>query len=175
MVATVTNTFAIVEVALTSIITLLALIYSLPILCVRRFHHRNNMFTLNVCWTTILCALVYGVVFIRPLLGQASVHFISENPWLIVLQIFIGASLMLSFVLVAFHRCCSIVFHRIRFFRTKQWVMVCLAGEWTLAATICIPFLVDPKKVRLVSTRPSMSIAYLLEYRLAVGTIPRIR
>ena len=175
MVTSVANTFAIVQIVLATMIALFAFIYSLPILCIHRFHHRNNVFTLNVCLTTILCAVTYGVIFIRPLLGYPSVHFIREQPWFIVVQVFLGTSLMLSFVLVAFHRCCSIVFQQKRFFRTKQWVMVCLAGEWTLAAMICIPFFVDPKKVRLALMCPSVNIVHLLEYRLAVGTISRVR
>ena len=175
MVTKVANIFAIVEVALAAIIALFALVYSLPILCVRRFHHRNNIFTLNVCLTSIICAAVYGIVFIRPLLGYEFMNFVTHLPWLMVMQTLIGCSVMLSFVLVAFHRCCSIVCHSVRFFRTKRWVMVCLAGEWVLAAIICLPFLVDPKKVRLVSIRASLNIVFVLELRPAMGASLRVR
>ena len=155
--------FTIVILALGMIIALFAFIYSLPILCLPRFHHRNNIFTLNVCLTTILSVVVYTVFFMWPLLSRTSVHLIREQPWLIVVRVLVATSLMLSFVLVAFHRCCSIVFHQTRFFRTKQWVMVCLAGEWILAIIICIPFLVDPDEVRLIRMRLSSNIVHLLE------------
>ena len=36
------------ETVLLVMIALLALVYALPILCIRRFRHRNNIFTLNV-------------------------------------------------------------------------------------------------------------------------------
>ena len=142
---------SIVEIIIVSITVLLSLTYSLPIIIVRRFQHRNNVFTLNVCLTTILCSVVYGITVISPLLDDAYLHFIHSRPWLFSIQNIAGVSLLLSFGLVAVHRCCSIVYHQNRFFRTKQWVMACLGGQWILATLICIPVLIHWRWVRLVS------------------------
>ena len=140
--------FTLVQIVLAAITILAALIYSLPIVCIRRFHHRNNIFTLNVCLTMMLCCVVYAFILVLSLLPGPSRH----GRWLTVLKTEIEVSVVVSFVLVSVHRCCSIVYHRNKFFRSKQWVMACLAGEWILASIICVPFVVKSKSVRHAST-----------------------
>ena len=131
------------------IIAILALIYSLPILCIRRFQHRNNIFALNVCVTTILTCIGYALLFLAPLGGKAYKSFISASLWLIILQFLVAGSMVFSFVLVALHRCCSILYPRKRFFRSKQWVVVCLISQWIVASILCTPVFINPKHVRL--------------------------
>ena len=166
MATTLAVTLSIVETILASITVLFSLIYSLSILLIRRFQHRNNIFTLNVCLTTILCSAVYGITFVGPLFGDAYLQSVHSSRWIISIQALIGVSLLLSFGLVAFHRCCSIVYHQNRFFRTQQWVMVCLTSQWILATIICIPVLIRPSSVRLVATPMLRNISSLLSTRV---------
>jgi hypothetical protein len=49
--------FAIFQTILFLIIIISACIYSIPIICIRRFRHNNNIFTVNVCLATILNCL----------------------------------------------------------------------------------------------------------------------
>ena len=139
--------FSIVHATLLGSVALVALIYSLPILYVRRLQHRNNIFTLNVCLSTILCCLVYGTT-LSPLRSSYSfANFIIVNPCATILQALLGIAPIMSLVLVALHRCCSIVYHQKKFFRSKQWVVACLGGQWILSIILCLPFLIDPKQV----------------------------
>ena len=166
MVTQLAVTLSIVEIILAAITVLLSLTYSLPILCIRRFQHHNNIFTLNVCLTTILCSIVYGISFVWPLFGDAYLQSIHRNRWLSNIQTLVGASLLLSFGLVAFHRCCSIVYYQNRFFRTKQWVMVCLASQWILATLISFPVFIHLSPVRLVSIHRPRNRTSLLSTRM---------
>ena len=98
--------FNIVITTLYSIVALLALIYSLPILCIRRFQHRNNIFTLNVCLTTTFTCLLWLPTAISPLFGSSREIFVQIFPWLYVLQAASDMAIPYSLVLVSFHRCC---------------------------------------------------------------------
>ena len=148
--------FGIVQAILLVVIAVLALIYSLPILCIRRFQHRNNIFALNVCLTAIAACIVCTLVTAVPSLSSAFKHFTVAHSWLSSVQASIGLSMILSFVLVALHRCCSILYHQQWFFRSKQWVMICLVSQWVVASIASIPHFVSSLQVRLVAVELSL-------------------
>ena len=147
--------FAIVQAILLVVIALLALVYSLPILCIRRFQHRNNIFALNVCLTAIAACIVFAWVTVLPSLSIAFERFSLANSWPSSVQALLAFSMILSFVLVALHRCCSILFHQQRFFRSKQWVVICLVSQWIVASIGSIPHFVSSPQVRLVAVDSS--------------------
>ena len=157
--------FALVTTSVFATTALFALIYSLPILCIRRFQHRNSIFTLNVCLATILFCLATSLTTASYLVDESFVKVMYEQLSLAILQTVFALSVILSFVLVAFHRCCSIVYHRVRFFRTKHWVMVCLVGQWILAIILCVPLAVSVQGVRL----PSVQRRLLIDIHCSLG------
>ena len=134
--------------ALYVVIVLLALTYSLPILCIHRFQHRNNIFTLNVCLTAALSCLLWLPTAISPLFGYSREIVLQLFPWLFVVQTSSDMAIPYSLVLVSFHRCCSIVYPHKRFFRTKRWMMVCFIGQWVRAIFLSIPEIIHPRWVR---------------------------
>ena len=115
------------------LVALLALIYSLPILCIRRFQHQNNIFTLNVCLTTALSCLLWLPTLASLPIGYPSTFIREKCPWLSVLQVTADLAIPYSLVLVSFHRCCSIVYPHRRFFQRKRWMVVCFVGQWVIA------------------------------------------
>ncbi|CAF0937562.1 unnamed protein product [Rotaria sordida] len=44
-----------------------------------------------------------------------------------------------SFVAVSIHRCCSIVYYTKSFFKTKQWIILCIGSQWLLGFILSIP------------------------------------
>ena len=142
-------TFTIAAITLYAIIVLLALVYSLPILCMRRFQHRNNIFTVNVCLTTAFSCLLWLPNSIAPLLDESSDSMRKKWPWLYVLQMLSDISIPFSLVLVSFHRCCSIVYPHRRFFRRKLWLLICFGGQWIIGGLLSIPDFVYPRWVGL--------------------------
>ena len=139
--------------ALYAVIVLLALIYSLPTLCIRRFQHRNNIFTLNVCLTTAFSCLWWIPTCLSPLFGCPSVSLLKMLPWLHILQTTSDMVIPYSLVLVSFHRCCSIVYPHKRFFRTRRWTFVCFVGQWIIATLLSIPVFLFPSWVGAFSKR----------------------
>lgn len=146
-----TLAFRIVEITLLVITAILALIYSLPIVCIRRFQHRNNIFALNVCVTTVLSCLVYTAFYVSSLMSSSERNFSAVKLWLLLSSVLLGYSTAFNFVLVSFHRCFSIVFPQKRFFQSKPWVAVCLVGQWIIASILTSPALTDPKRVSFKS------------------------
>ena len=112
--------FAISIGTLYSIIALLALVYSLPILCIRRFQHRNNIFTLNVCLTTALSCLLWLPNSVSLLTGYSPTFIQAKCPWLSIVQVISDIAVPYSLVLVSFHRCSSIVYAQRSFFRDEK-------------------------------------------------------
>ena len=88
-----------------SIVAVLALIYSLPILCIRRFQHRNNIFTLNVCLTMELNSLFWLPTVISILFGSSREILVRMFHSLYVLQASADMAIPYSLVFVSFHRC----------------------------------------------------------------------
>ena len=154
--------FPMILTALVLIIALFALTYSLPILCLRRFQNRNNRFTINVCLATALSCLSYSFTYTSYLFGESYKDFIRGWLWLGALQTILRHSLIFSFMMVSVHRCCSVVYYRNKFFRTRQWVVVCLASQWILAVIVCIPFIIDLKQVNFVCSLVLKDVSNLL-------------
>ena len=141
----------IVVSVLYAVMVLLALIYSLPILCIRRFQNRNNIFTVNVCLTTAFNSLLWLPTAISFLFGYSRETVPKMFPWLFVLQVVSDMTIPYSLVLVSFHRCCSIVYPHKRFFRTRTWIIVCLIGQWIVSGLLSMPEIVLPRRVRVSS------------------------
>ena len=125
-------------------VVLLALIYSLPILCIRRFQHRNNIFTLNVCLTMALNCLMWLPTTISPLFSVSRDSLLKMLPGLYVPPAVSDMAIPYSLVLVSLHRCCSIVYPQKRLFQTRTWMAVCFAGQWIIAVALSIPFILFP-------------------------------
>ena len=141
----------IVTSVLYAIIVFLALIYSLPILCIRRFQHRNNIFTLNVSLTTAFSSFFWVATAISSLFGYSRDTVLQMFTWLFVLQVVSDMTIPYSLVLVSFHRCCSIVYPQKRFFRTRTWIIMCFIGQWIVGGLLSIPEIVFPRWVRVSS------------------------
>ena len=137
----------IVRSAMLASVALMAFVYSLPILCIRRFQHRNNIFTLNVCFAITLFGLSRLVTTMSPLFGYSLAFVRKKWPWLYVLQIVSDVGIPYTLVLVSFHRCFAIVYPMKRVFTTNRWMMVCIAGQWILVGLLSIPDSVHPRSV----------------------------
>ena len=134
-------------------VALLAVVHSLPILSIRRFQHRNSIFTVNVSFAIALYSLSRLVTTISPLLGYSLALIRKRWPWLYILQILSDIGIPYTLVLVSFHRCFAIVYPHRRVFRTNRWMMVWIASQWSLVGLLSIPDFVHPRSVGLLHHR----------------------
>jgi len=124
-----------------SLILLIAFIYSCLILFIRRFHHRNNIFILNICFT-IISAVVYFIIYFTMLYFDIQRLFAS-NMCIILFYAYNIASIAIPFSFVTFtvHRFCSVVYFTKPFFKTKQWIIICITSQWIGEFIISLPFI----------------------------------
>jgi hypothetical protein len=137
-----------VLITIFAVIVLVALAYSLPILLLRRFQRRNSIFTLNVCLAAVLFCVSWLVHFVLLSIEHPFTVHMATFRCLYTLRVWANASLPLSLVLIPCHRCVSMLYSDTRFFRTKQWVTVCIVCQWIAAAGLAIPDMIYLSWVR---------------------------
>ena len=124
---------------LQTIINLLAFLYLLPILIIRRFHSINNIFTVNVSIAVISC----NMYWLFRLISQTFFPHLDKDVHTDL--IFNYFSMMwniqvpLSCLEVAVHRLCSIVYQTNGFFKKKQWAMICIGCQWIIGILSPLP------------------------------------
>ena len=132
--------FALIKIAMLGMSVILSLIYAIPIVLMRRFHHRLNILTLNICFAMICSStfwLSYFIMweyFITDLFTERTCLF------LFYLQMLSSCQTPFSFVMLTIHRFCSIVYATNRFFKTKKFLVMCLLSQWIIAGLLSLPF-----------------------------------
>ena len=140
--------FNLVLIVIFAAILLLAVTYSLPILLLRRFQRRNSIFTLNVCLAAALFCVCWLVTFVLLSIEHQFTMQMPTYRCLYAVRVWAATSLPLSLALVPCYRCVSIIYSDTRFFRTKQWIAVCIVGQWTVAAGLALPDMIYVSWVR---------------------------
>ncbi|CAF1141024.1 unnamed protein product [Adineta ricciae] len=54
----------------------------------------------------------------------------------------------IPFAFIAFttHRCCSLLYHTKVFFKTKQWITICITLQWIIQFILSLPFIFRSKR-----------------------------
>lgn len=129
----------VIQIILFLITILLAIIYLIPILSIRRFHSINNIFTINICLAAIFACCYWLSYYI---ILELYTIFLSESKVCIVFNYFemmCTFQMPLAVVVASVHRCCSIVYHTKPFFKKKQWAVTCIASQWIIGIVFSIP------------------------------------
>lgn len=135
--------FAILRVVLFGLIVLVALIYSIPIIFIRRFHNRNNILTLNICIATILCCLYWFIFYIMLKVDLVGVYLFMVNTCIFVFIVptILTLQIPFSFITVSIHRLCCVVYYRKNLFKTKKWIAICILAQWVFGIICMLPIL----------------------------------
>ncbi|CAF3565860.1 unnamed protein product [Rotaria socialis] len=148
-----------------TLIIVLALIYSIPIICIRRFHRNNHMLTLNICFATIFCGLSWFSLDAVALLigrdGNISLFAIFN-----MITFAFTIQVPFSFVVASIHRCCSIIYHAKAFFKTRQWIALCIGSQWLLCLVLSLPNYIS------INTRIQYSIWLAVFNLIGIAIIP---
>ena len=132
---TISLILSIVTTICSSVNIVIGFFYLIPIVVLPRFHHRNHFLTLNVCIANILCCLIWFPD--DPLFRNGSTSHLRNLQTLFTLPV------PLSFVLISVHRYCSLVYRKTSFFKTRRWICLCVAVQWTLGVLLSIPDLLN--------------------------------
>ncbi len=130
------DVFFIIQYILYIGIIFIAFVYSCLILFLRHFHHQNNIFILNLCINIILTCIFFMIYF-------KAVYF-NMSPALCIFfhYAFNVASVEIAFAFLTFtvHRFCSMIYCAKPLFKTKQWMIICIASQWIGQFLISLPF-----------------------------------
>ena len=135
----------IVQGSLYGLNLLVALLYSCSILFIRRFHHLNNIFILNIC-ISITITWIYFIIYFL----VADYEYPRQICDLLYYAFNI-ASIEVPFAFVAFsiHRLCSLKYHTKPFFKKQRWVGICIATQWISQFIISLPFFARSERVNI--------------------------
>lgn len=144
--------FSYLRIVLFGLIVLIACIYSIPIIFLRRFHYRNNILTLNTCLATICCSLYWFLFYIMlelDLLGTYS-FLLNACVFVFIVPTILTLQVPLSFVTISINRFCAVVYHNKNFFKRKQWVFICILFQWLFGIIFTLPILSGIQLVRFL-------------------------
>jgi len=129
---------------------LLTIVYSILILFIRRFHHRNNIFTLNIC-STIISAAVFFIIDLTMAYFDPQTLY-APNSCIILLYAYNIACIGIPFSFITFsvHRLCFIVYYTKPFFNTKRWIVMCIASQWISEFILSLPYIFKEGPVSIV-------------------------
>lgn len=147
--------FGVLRVVLFGLIIVVALIYSIPIIFIRRFHHRNNILTLNICLATIVCCLYWFIFYIKlkiDLFGTY-VFMVQTCTFVFIVPPILTAQIPFSFVTVSIYRLCCVVYYRKNLFKTKKWIAICILTQWILGIVCMLPIMAGIETVRVVFSK----------------------
>jgi hypothetical protein len=145
--ADISRIFALLKISAFGISILLALIYSLTSCFIRRFHHRLNIFTVNIC-ISMICASIFWMGYFIMWEYYIQNLFTKKNCiFLFYLQSISTCLPPLAFVTLTINRFCSIIYSTKAFFKTKKFVIICAASQWIVTCVLSLPFVLDIKSV----------------------------
>jgi hypothetical protein len=139
-----------VQIGLFGVIVLLALVYSISIIFIRQFHHRINIFTVNVSVAALCCSLYWIIVCIMTVVNVRQLYAVKYCSLLIYAQMMCTLQLPLALVVVSIHRLCSIVYHTKIFFKSRKWVIMCVACQWISGIVVSLPLLIRDPSVSIL-------------------------
>ena len=145
----VADIFVPIQIALFVLIIILALVYLIPVILIRRFHNTNNVFTVNFCFAAI-CLCTYWLVFC--ILTNYFLMSIYNTTTCLIFDYFSTMCTLqvpLAIIGMSVQRLCSVVYHTKVFFQRKQWIVICILSEWTIGIIFALPQLSAINSVRI--------------------------
>jgi hypothetical protein len=144
----ITRIFALLKITVFGICIFLALIYSLLILLIRRFHHRLNMFTVNIC-VAVICGCTYWMGYFIMYEYDIQNLFTEETcTFLFYIRTISTSQIPYSFAILTINRFCSIIYPGKALFKTKIFVVICVASQWIVACILSLPFVFNIEPVK---------------------------
>ncbi len=141
--STVSLIFTSIQISLFGLIILLAFIYSITVLCPRRFRSQINIFTVNLCVAVTGCSLYWMIYYVMLEFNVQQLFAPNTCTFLVYAQMLCTLQVPLAFLIFSIHRLCSIVYHTKPFFKTKLWVVICVISQWITGFVLSLPIFLN--------------------------------
>lgn len=138
-----------IRLILFALIIVLALVYSLPILLVRRLQHCNNILTVNFCVASFCFGLLYLTTYIVIEIDSTRLFAVSTCAVFMYFQMAVVAQVVLALLVISINRLCKIIFYTNNFFKRRRWVIACIGIQWIIGFVIMVPMVDRDETVRV--------------------------
>ena len=129
----------------------LTLICSVPLLIIRRFRHYFNVYSLNICLSTLICSLFWIYIYIISKVDILQLYYSPVCALISYLQVALTICIPYSLVIISIHRYCLIVHHRHRYLQSAQWIVICFLSQWLIGFVLASPMMTKKTPVRRCS------------------------
>ncbi len=144
-----TRIIGILQIIVITTIISLTLIYSIPILLLRRFHHRIHVFTINICIAMLCCSIYWLVLIIMTETNVQQFYNAKTCSLVFYAQTMCTLQVPWAFVIISVHRLCCVVYYNKIFFKSKQWISMCVGCQWIIGIVISLPIFIRNQTVRI--------------------------
>lgn len=140
----------IVNILFYCLIIVACLIYSIPIIFVRRFRHKNNFLFLNLCLTSICCCIYWIVYYLMFRYARNTLFDNSTCTILYYLETVSVSEVIYSFIVVSIHRYFSIVYPTNQRYNSGQCFKMSIAIQWIAGLIIPLPLIARNLPVMII-------------------------
>ena len=145
-----------IKLAILLIIIILAGIYALPIIFIRRFHTTTNLLTCKVCLVSVFGSFYWAAQSLFNGFYPGTIH--KYNLSCLVVPYFltmVNCLIIYAFLLITINRYFQIIYPNKNLFRKRQWLVISFLAHWLLAFILPLPyFTLSFKVIVLHSTHP---------------------
>lgn len=119
---------------------LLAFIYSITILFIKRFRNPLNILTVNLAVSCTICAIYWIIYYIL------NVVLLDDlNNWNCVFfqyfQTVVNFQEIYALCNVSINRFCIILYNNKLLFKTQRWVFICISVQWLMGFIVLLPLI----------------------------------
>jgi len=145
----VTRVITILQIcALTTVISL-TLVYSIPLILIRRLRHRLHIFTISVCSAILCCSIYWLVYFVMTETNVQQFYNAKTCSLVFYMETMCTLQVPLAFTAVSIHRLCYVVYYNKFFFKSKRWISMCVVCQWIIGIVLSLPIFIRNGPVRI--------------------------
>ncbi|UJR21717.1 hypothetical protein I4U23_024794 [Adineta vaga] len=135
--------FSYLRIVLFALIFFIALIYTIPIICISQFHHSHMILTLNICVATALCSLYWLLFYIMLMLQRQKTYRFMINSCVFVCIFPTILTLLVPFSLVtaSINRYFCVKYYTKTIYKKKRWIFICILTQWIFTTLLSLPTL----------------------------------
>ena len=133
------------------LIILVASIFFIPVVTVRRLQNHNNIYTSNLCFTWI-CLSIYFIVYLY--MFENAFHSLSTSPTctlMYYLQNMLTCQSTCALAILSINRYFSVVYPTTRYLKFKHYLRYIVCGQWIIGMILPLPMFARNLPVRELS------------------------
>ncbi|CAF1409056.1 unnamed protein product [Adineta ricciae] len=128
-----------IKVIILGLVSLAALIYTIPICFHRKLRTPLHLLSVNVSLTLFICALFWGIFLVMSTWFDNILWTEKSCLWILYLQTAVNCLSIYSTCVASLNRLLVIVYHTTVLFRTMRWILICIVVQWIIAILISLP------------------------------------